>query len=745
MRKLFYLLVGIGLFAASCDDYDDTDLMNRVDDLDNRVSELEETIAQMNQDIKGVQTLVNALEDNVYIAKIEPQTEGYKIYFTNGEEITISDGKKGDAGQDGVDAPKMTIKLDPADGEYYWALEKDGQVDYILADGKKIPVKGEQGKTPLLRVKKEGSTGFWEVSYDNGQTWNRVLDADGQPVTTSGGAGGLFTSAEVVTAPDGSKKAVFTLLNGDTIEIELRSELYILFKAGAPEGDVALAYGTSKEFEMEAVGVLKTVVTKPDGWKASYNETTNKLTVSAPVLAIKDYAETSGEVNLIYFGKENQSSVLTLNVLIGEFVTIEPAAQTVSATGVAGTYSVPFTADGVVTAELENPADASWLSATVDMVSTALLAEPATPQSKINIVVKENKGAERVGKVLVKAKHNTVTITVEQEAGLALQAMGMRPKSGVKKWNVTFEAAGLAAADKSPSIAVLGEYVLVNVKGKNPVILKAETGEKVGEFDLQGAPNQIITADDAGHIVLCNYGNASTPFEIWRAKDINSKPEKMGTYAGNPIGNKISVVGDVYGDGLFSLPYSQWTAGGVTVYWTWEVKGGALVGAKPAWKKMDAKVIKPWQSNIDMVAADINPASDFFFVGYSGSTLHWMNSKHEVVAKLGIVADAYLGNFISNAVDTEVFNKQLYVAMTCDNLYGNDNMWVIEATASKWTGNLSASPAVAYSLPLDYNINDGSYGQDVQLRVAPDGVHMYAYYAFGGSTVGCVEFDCLDK
>lgn len=730
MRKLFYLLAGLGLSLAACSDYDDSGLVNRLDDMDKRLTTLEETIAAMNQDIKGVQTMVAALEGNVYVAKVETSDTGYTIYFTNGEKIEISDGKAGEAGKD---APSVTVKLNEDDGLYYWAMTKDGVTDYIVdGAGKPIPVKGEKGTTPLLRVTKEGETGYWEVSYDEGATWGRVMDAEGNPVTTSGGAGGLFTSAEIVEDKDtGKKTAVFTFLNGEKLEIELRSDLYMLFKGEAPTSEIPFRYGETKTFEMEAVGVLKTVVTKPDEWSASYDLSTNTLSVTAPAVDHKTCSAPAGEVGVIYFGKENQSSAITFEVAIGEFVTIDETLLTVEAASGGDTYLVPFTADGDITLSLENPAD-SWIV-------------PAVAGENIQLVVAANTGNQRSGKVIVKAKHNSLEITVNQPAGAATVDKGMRAESGVKKWNTPLADAGFAAPNDASSIAAVGDYVLVNVPGENPIIFDARTGQKHGVFELAGAPNDIITADDAGHIILCNYNaDAAKDFTIWRARDINSAPELFATYAGgNPIGRKISVTGDIYGDAVVMIPYSAWSAGGVTVYWRWDVKGGAAVGEKPVWKKMGTDVV-PYTQNIDMVAAYPDASSDFFYIGYSGSVLHWMGADHSIKAKIGITPDAYLSNFISNDIDTEVFNNQLYVAITADDLWGpGDRMWVIEATADKWTGDLSNnSPAVAYSLPVEYNIV-ANYYQDVALRVSADGLHMYAYYMFGGVTVGCVEFDCL--
>lgn len=208
MKKFFLMVATLGVLFTSCS-YDDTAVNNRIDDLENRVQELEDTITALNQDIAGVKTLVEALENNVYVSKIVEGETGYEIYFTNGDKIVIADGKDGEAGKDGV---TVTVMLDETDGQYYWAITENGTTSFIEIDGMRLPVKGEKGNTPQMRVVMEGETGYWEVSYDNGETWERVLLEDGTPVTTSGGAGGLFKAAYI---DEENNVAVFEFLNGE--------------------------------------------------------------------------------------------------------------------------------------------------------------------------------------------------------------------------------------------------------------------------------------------------------------------------------------------------------------------------------------------------------------------------------------------------------------------------------------------------------------------------------------------------
>ena len=73
-RKLFYLWMMLAVvsaaFTTSCEVglYDDTALMDRLDDFDSRISALE--------------TLVKASESGDYITSITPTDDGYEIVFS---------------------------------------------------------------------------------------------------------------------------------------------------------------------------------------------------------------------------------------------------------------------------------------------------------------------------------------------------------------------------------------------------------------------------------------------------------------------------------------------------------------------------------------------------------------------------------------------------------------------------------------------------------------------------------------
>ncbi len=704
MKKLFYLLAGFGLLLTACgDDFDDSEIKNQLAGLEDRVKVLEETVASLNQDIAGVQTLVEAMQNNVYVSKIVDTESGYEVYFTNGEKITIADGKAGEAGADGA---TVTV-LAGEDGAYYWAVTVNGQTDFILVNGEKLPVKGEKGDSPLMRVVMEGEVGYWEVSYDGGQTWERLLLEDGTPVTTSGGAGGLFKEAYV---DEESNTAVFVFLNGEKIEIELRSALYINYKKEAPEV-LVVAFGETATVEMEAVGVLKTVVTTPDEWKSSFNATTGVWSITAPTIEHAVCADLGGEVSLIYFGEENQSSVVTLKVSVGIPVEV---------VGDGGSVEVPYTFEGDYTVEQVD----SWISG--DYAA-----------GKLTLTVEKNTGADREGTLKLVAADHEVTILVEQAAGVALRAYGYRSGSETVQFvKPLADVTGLAAA-AADHIAVTNDYVIISSPGATPVVLDALTGDYVGTLNVGDLVVAAVTQDDANNIVISTYQDA-VGFQVARMKSINDTPEVFIQRASTDYGKDISVVGDVYGNARVTLMYSPWSTG-TTGHLLYQISGGVADGGY--WSKIAAGSVTESlnNNNGDVIYRDMGEGAPYFMTGYSSNGFIWA----EGGTALAFQATTN-GNCGAVCIDVEQFNGAYYLATACDTYF----TWAL-ADASIYVADVTTIDnfkAGVVRIPTgDYGWNAASTGgnTDCALKVSADGVYMYVYVLHPNGSLGCVRVDCL--
>ena len=182
--RSIWLWVLLLVTAISGCKYDDADLWNKVNSLDNslddRVTSLEGTVESLNQQTTSLQTLINGVQNRLYISSVTSNENGYTIEFSDGTAATITNGING---TDGADAPVISIKKD-TDGKYYWIQTIDGTEEWLVDDaGDKLPVSGEDAITPQLKV---NANGFWLVSYDNGATFTEILDEAGNPVKAVG-------------------------------------------------------------------------------------------------------------------------------------------------------------------------------------------------------------------------------------------------------------------------------------------------------------------------------------------------------------------------------------------------------------------------------------------------------------------------------------------------------------------------------------------------------------------------------
>lgn len=214
MKKLLAFAALFAVVALTSCKYDDDDLWNSVHGLENRVAKLEELCKQMNTNISSLQTIVTALQNNVYVTGTTPLMKdgkeiGYTITFSKGNPITIYHGKDGQDGEDGI-TPTISVKKD-TDGVYYWTLNGE----FIVVDDGKIQAEGKDGTngtngtTPQFKIEND----YWFVSYNNGANWTQLGKATGED-----GIGGdsMFSGVDYETSTD---YVIFTLSNGTQIKL----------------------------------------------------------------------------------------------------------------------------------------------------------------------------------------------------------------------------------------------------------------------------------------------------------------------------------------------------------------------------------------------------------------------------------------------------------------------------------------------------------------------------------------------
>ena len=423
MKSLLSLLLCSLLLFGCSDKYDDSALRNDLNDLENRVAKLEELCKQMNTNISSLQKIVEALQDNLSISKVEQISDGYIIYFSDGSTATIKNGK------DSGDAPVIGVKQD-TDGCYYWTLdgewltdEKGNKVKAQGTDGKDgvdgedgndgvdgedgtDGTNGKDGITPQLKIE----NGRWMLSMDNGKTWTDIgqaTGADGKDgedgadgtdgedgVDGKDGTNGIFKSVR-----EDDDNVYFTLEDDSVITIPKsdNSKFAIAFDTT----DIAILNGgESKTISYTITSATENTVVKAiaqDGWKVKINATsTNKgtITITAPNPIV--------ESEILVFANDGsyRTVMVSLNCMQGQ---INIADNSIDATPAGGTQEIKLTTNLDYTVEIPDNAK-SWLSLAPET--------RAMREDTIVFEVTANEGIQRYATVALKDEQGNILQTI---------------------------------------------------------------------------------------------------------------------------------------------------------------------------------------------------------------------------------------------------------------------------------------------------------------------------------------------
>ena len=270
------LAIAIAAMMTFTGCYDDTDLMNRMDQAEADIAELQQLVKDINTNISSLVTVVDALKNSDQITSVTPLSDGsgYTITFSKSGTITIYNGKNGvdgtngtngSNGQNGIDGhtPVISVKLD-TDGQYYWTVDGEYLTD---ADGKKIPATAHIA-TPQIRI----NEGNFEISYNEGMTWEVIGNA---------GASDDVVFKQVI---DGPASVLFVLSDGTQIEIPKTQQFVI----NVTSTDVVASAGQQAFVDFTVSGADENTVVDAfgtKGYEASVmmsNASTGSLTITVP-------------------------------------------------------------------------------------------------------------------------------------------------------------------------------------------------------------------------------------------------------------------------------------------------------------------------------------------------------------------------------------------------------------------------------------------------------------------------------
>ena len=270
------LAVAIAAMMTFTGCYDDTDLVNRMDQAEADIAELQQLVKDINTNISSLVTVVDALKNSDQITSVTPLSDGsgYTITFSKSGTITIYNGKNGVDGTNGTNGangengadghtPVISVKLDQ-DGQYYWTVDGEYLTD---AEGKKIPTTAHIA-TPQIRI----NEGNFEISYNEGLTWEIIGNA---------GASDDVVFKQVI---DGPASVLFVLSDGTQIEIPKTQQFVI----NVTSTDVVASAGQQVFVDFTVSGADENTVVDAfgtKGYEASVmmtNASRGSLTITVP-------------------------------------------------------------------------------------------------------------------------------------------------------------------------------------------------------------------------------------------------------------------------------------------------------------------------------------------------------------------------------------------------------------------------------------------------------------------------------
>ena len=328
-------------------------------------------------------------------------------------------------------------------------------------------------------------------------------------------------------------------------------------------------------------------------------------------------------------------------------------------------------------------------------------------------------------------------------------AAGLRKSSAKILWTKKLKDVGIVNAAMSTTLAATDNYVVVNTRNEDAVVLDATTGNKVGTINLPfkgSLTNFSVTADDDGNILFANLAPNAGSFTIWKTKDIQSVPEQYISYNGGlALGRKFSVIGSIDKNAIITAPVYSTTG----LFVRWQVVNGVLKSAQP--EQVQIGGLGNWGYNADVIYTDPQDLTSNYLAAFYAEPRNFclFDGKTNSILSKG---PGVSSNWIQNAVDYVEFNKVKYALSNSVNSFswGSDDQIYLYDLSTNTLDNQ----------PLDFGANglgiSGNYGAkalgkvngngcgDVAFTVSGDGYYLYIYFMFADGYVGCIKCDCID-
>lgn len=283
MKHKIISLLATCMSVTAC--MDTSQLESDLSGLEDRVAALEATVSQVNSNIIAIQAV---LDDAISILGCTEREDG------TGYDLELSDGTTASiyAGKDG----KGITPVIGIDKDGNWTVQVgNGEPEIIEGSSNAF---GEDAAVPQVRV---SSDGIWQISTDEGSSWQDITDNEGNPVYASSSdlTDSFFTDVEYDEA-SGTLK--ITLADGRDVELQVL-DILTMEISGFNEGGETILLNESLHFQVKfSDDVAEAFCKCPDGWRVQITETDegHEIIVTGPS------SGTAGEYEVkVYLQSEN--------------------------------------------------------------------------------------------------------------------------------------------------------------------------------------------------------------------------------------------------------------------------------------------------------------------------------------------------------------------------------------------------------------------------------------------------------
>lgn len=241
--------------------------------LKGKVSEVESMLSDVNTEIANLSTLLSKLKSGDYIESVQEVQAGcYVLTFESKDVLVLKDGTSGKT-------PVLGVRYDNSSGFYCWTVQNGTASPSWLYDNFNHKISAE-ATVPRLRISED----YWQVSYDDGAHWTNLFQALGDEGSS------VFRNIDW-SDPFAVK---FTLMDGTSFIVPTMDALYQISSACDTINDNIAAYTSMITSLNSSIFIQSYAEVMENGRKVGYNITLE----NGSVLTIRNGEETTGSVFL---------------------------------------------------------------------------------------------------------------------------------------------------------------------------------------------------------------------------------------------------------------------------------------------------------------------------------------------------------------------------------------------------------------------------------------------------------------